>query len=125
MANSVINKKKCKGGCGSLDMISDYHYITDELYESCDVCGYYYSVKIKNKVEGGEYPNDWKPEYEEVEGQTGYVVKVFDNDGCSVCFCKEDDLEELINNLDENEEVIFFGVTHKGKNGYKTQLFKI
>lgn len=123
MANSVIEYKTCKC-CGSKEMVSDYHYLTDELYQSCDVCSYYYSVKIKNKIEGGEYPIGWKPEYEESEGQTGYVVKVFESKGFYVCICKEDELEEFIENLEEDDDVIFFGITHKGKNGYKTQLFK-
>ena len=123
--NCVVEHKTCQ--CGN-EITSDYFYTTEEVYESCDVCGYFFSIRLTNKIENGNYPDDWKPKYVEEKGQTEYVVKIFsydDLEGFSVCFCKEDDLEKLIDKLEGDESVMFFGITHKGKNGYKTQLFKI
>jgi hypothetical protein len=121
---SVIDYVECSC-CGNKEMISDYHYSTEELYESCDVCGYYHTVKLTNKYLDGNYPEDWQPKYDEVKSK-GYPVKIFNSEtkAFAVCVCEEKDLENLINNLQEDENVSYFGVTHQGKNGYKTQIFK-
>lgn len=127
MKNKVNTEYKKCSHCGSENMVSDYHYKSEELYESCDVCGYYYSKILLNNIEDGNYPDNWNPEYKETKGVTGFVFKIFsfDLDGFSVCFCEKKDLEALIDSLENDESVDFFGVTFKGKNGsYKTQIFK-
>ena len=123
---SVSEYKVCK--CGSEELFSDYYYKTDELYESCDVCGYYHTAFIKNRPTDGKYPEGWKPEYDEKEGATGYVVKVFAKEGVghSVACVEEKDVEGLIGALETDQQVKHFGITYKNAKGfYQTQLFKV
>lgn len=124
---SVIEYLTCD--CGNPEKYSDYYYKTDELYESCDVCGYYRSVYIKNrpKDKDSKYPPDWKPEYEEKEGRTGFVLKVFgfNDGGYSVGFVEENQLELMIDNLQKDSNVKSFGITYKNEKGkYLTQIYK-
>lgn len=122
---SVQEYKLCE--CGNPEMFSDYYYKTDELYESCDVCGYYHTVKIANKPDDGNYPEDWTPEYDEKSELTGYVIKIkpVDSVGYEVGFIKQENLDDVIQALESDERVKTFGITFKGTNGfYRTQLFK-
>lgn len=117
--------KPCK--CGNPQMISDYHYKSEVVYESCDVCGYYRIVRLANKIESGVYPENWTPDYHEDEGKTGYVVKIkdVDNGKFEVAFVEESDLGHLITVLESNESVHFFGITFMGTKGYYlTQIFR-
>ncbi|MBK7362748.1 MAG: hypothetical protein IPJ01_10670 [Micavibrio sp.] len=121
---SVIEYKECE--CGNQEMTSDYHYKSDELYEFCDVCGYYHSVSIKNKPEDGKYPEDWKPDYDESEGKTGYVIKIFENNtvGHLVSCIEKEHLKEALQNLKKDEVVSKFTVTFKSPEGFwQTQIF--
>jgi len=121
---SVIEYKECS--CGNKDMSSDYHYKTEELFEFCDVCGYFHSITLKNKCEDGNYPDDWKPEYDEQEGRTGYVIKVFENDleGHIVTCVDKTNLKQMLNSLKNDKLVNKFCVTFKDTNGYyQTQIF--
>jgi hypothetical protein len=121
---SVQEYKICK--CGNPEMSSDYFYKSEELYESCEVCGYWHSVRITNKPDNGKYPENWKPEYEEKEETTGYVLKVKGfGVGYEVGFVQEKDLEAIISALEIDERVQYFGITFKRKSGfYATQIFK-
>ena len=121
---SVIEYKECS--CGNKDMSSDYHYKTEELFEFCDVCGYFHSITLKNKCEDGNYPNDWKPEYDEQEGRTGYVIKVFENglEGHLTTCVNKDKLKQMLNSLKNDKLVNKFCITFKDTNGYyQTQIF--
>jgi hypothetical protein len=122
MGRDIIYNK-CKH-CQNESLQSDYDYIIEELNETCDVCGYYHNIKLTNKCEDGNYPDDWKPEYEETEGNTGFVINIFTETGNARCLCHEENLEDLIEKLENDDNVIYFGITHKGKNGYKTQIFE-
>lgn len=123
---SVIEYSTCD--CGNPDKYSDYYYKSDELYESCDVCGYYHSVYIKNRPKDKDYkyPPDWKPEYVEKEGRTGFVVKVFGYEGAghSVGFIEESQVENIIDQLQGDTNVKMFGITYKNDKGnYLTQIY--
>jgi hypothetical protein len=107
-------------------MISEYNYKTEELSEFCDVCGYYHTMSLKNKPTDGKYPENWKPEYEESEGRTGFVIKRFEYgvDGHFINCVEKQHIKECLEGLKKDESVSRFGVTFKDKNGaYQTQVF--
>jgi len=121
---SVIEYKECD--CGNKEMTSDYHYKSDELYEFCDVCGYFHTVSINNKPEDNKYPDGWQPEYNEQEGRTGYVIRVFQKDtvGHMVSCIEKEHLKEALQDLKKDELVTKFTVTFKNKEGFwQTQIF--
>jgi len=121
---SVIDYKKCD--CGNEEMSSDYYYKSDELYEFCDVCGHFYSRTIKNRPKTKEYPLDWKPEYAEKSGRTGYVIRVFTKEsiGHVVTAIEKKYLKEALEDLKKDNNVDKFGVTFNKDGLYQTQIFK-
>lgn len=107
-------------------MVSDYHYNSEELYESCDVCGYFHTVSLKNKSKDGKYPSDWKPEYETKEGTTGFVMKIFHKglEGHNIAFIEKSTIMKVVNDLKDNPKVSKFAVSFKDKEGnYQTQIY--
>jgi hypothetical protein len=124
MRSSIIEYKTCK--CGNTEMVSDYHYNSEELYESCDVCGYYHTVSLLNKSKDGKYPIDWKPKYENKEGTAGYVTKIFQKEleGYSIAFIEKATILKVVDDLKTNLKVPKFAVTFKDSNGnYQTQIY--
>ncbi len=117
--------KECLN-CGNQELVSDYDYNTEELKEFCDVCGYYHSIILSNKIEGGNYHEDWKPEYDKKEGVTGYVIKIFEDGNKSyfLSIIEKKDLKEALQGLKNDILVYKFAVTFKNENGfYQTQIF--
>jgi hypothetical protein len=108
-------------------MSSDYFYMSEELYESCDVCGRWHTVKIVNLPESGIYPDGWEPEYDEQEETVGYVIKIrrVNSDEYEVGFVKEENVAAIIDAMELDERVATFGITYMGSKGYyQTQLYK-
>ena len=107
--------------------MSNYDHISDELQEFCDVCGYYKYVSIKNKREDGIYEEDWQPEYNILEGQTGYVLKIFQKEGGYSTGCIDvKDVKNTVTSLKANNDVLKFAMTFKGTDDiYQTQIYKL
>jgi hypothetical protein len=115
--------KICK--CGNQEMSSEYNYKIEELFEFCDVCGYYHKVSIKNKPEDDKYPEDWKPEYEDIEGETGYVFHVFQKEvGHFISCIDKKNIKLVLNGLKEDVLVDKFAITYKNQDSnYQSQIF--
>ena len=121
--SEVREYKLCK--CGNKDMISNYNYKSEELYESCDVCGYFHTKAVINMPEG-DIPEGWKPEYQETEGTTGFVVKIFgiDKKGFSIASVEKDVVKDVIKTLKKDNNVIRFAITFKDNLGnIQTQIY--
>ena len=124
MGNVKRGKKPCK--CGNQEMVTDYDYIKEESAEFCDVCSTYRITKLKNNVDGGDYPPDWKPEYDIQTSKTGFVIKIFfsGQDGCSVSCVEKAEVNNAVETLRRDANVLRFAITFKdGKGNYQTQLF--
>lgn len=122
---SVIDYVECD--CGNKEMTRDSYYKTNELYEFCDCCGFFNVNRINNRPMDGVFPDDWKPEYEQNKGRTGFVFKIFENGkrGAVVLCVDKPNVKETIKSLIQDEEVIRFGVTFKDrKTGcYQSEIF--
>lgn len=124
MGSVKRGKKQCK--CGNQEMVTDYDYIKEESADFCDVCSTYRITKLKNNVEGGDYPPDWKPEYDINTSKTGFVIKIFlvGQDGYSVSCVEKVQVKDAITTLRGDKNVLRFGITFKDTSGnYQTQLF--
>lgn len=115
--------KICK--CGNHEMSSEYNYKLEELFEFCDVCGYYHKVSIINKNEDDKYPEGWTPQYEDIEGQTGYVFHVFQKEvGHFISCIDKKNIKSVLNGLKEDVLVDKFAITYKNQEGnYQSQIF--
>jgi hypothetical protein len=96
----------------------------EQIYNSCDVCGFYSSLTIKNKM--NEYPADFRPIYDEQITDSSFVLKVFTKIGeYEVAFLNESNVEEIVEKLEKDNRILFFSITYKNKKGvYLTQIFK-
>jgi hypothetical protein len=130
MDNVVFEYKKCDV-CGNDQMTSEYYPKTEQLKDFCDVCGYYHTIELKNKLEDGKYPEGWKPEYETKREQTGFVLKMFprqEEENSPTNFfiapINKDDVKPLIEQLNNDADIEKFAISFKDKKGhYQTQIF--
>lgn len=122
---SIQECKPCK--CGYQEMVSDYYYKSEELFEFCEVCGYHHSVKITNRPKDGNYPDGWQPKYHIENGKTGFVLKIFgkDDKGMTVACVEKKSISGIIKQLTEDSNIVRFAITFKDTLGnYQTQLYK-
>lgn len=115
--------KLCK--CGNPQMISNYNPKSEEVYESCDVCGYYHTVSVSNLPKEGSPPEGWKPEYKEAEGETGFVAKIFvkDTGEVNVACIEKKNVGNLIKALKDDSNVERYAITYKAGSYYITQIY--
>lgn len=122
---SIITNKECEY-CGNEEMYSEYNYKSEELREFCDICGYFHTVELKNKSEDGKYPEDWQPEYENTEGQTGFVLKAFSKHqvGHYTAPIQKEDVKKILEDLKKDNTIYKFAVSFQDKKGnYQTQVY--
>ena len=123
--NSVLTNKKCTI-CGNNEMSSEYFYKTEQLTECCDVCGYFRTIELKNKLEDGKYPEDWKPNYDINKGTTGFVLKAFpiNEVGHYTAPINKSDVKQLVEQLKNDSNISKFAISFKDNKGnYQTQIY--
>ena len=119
------SNKKCNI-CSNTEIYSEYNYKSEELKEFCDTCGYYHTIELKNKLQNGKYPEDWTPEYENIEGQTGFVLKVFTENeiGHHTAPISKSDVKKIVDELKKDNNVYKFAISFKDlKGNYQTQIY--
>jgi len=109
---SDITCPECGYGCATIDT----YYKTGEEYVNCNRCGSGSSVTIVNRPEDGNYPEDWKPEYEEKSHKTAHAFAVSKDPTGGIRSCgglKRNQLKDFVRDVKNSDEVKYATYTYK------------